>query len=411
MLDTVTTVYLIFMFMSLYFFSFFIILTVKNRKQLFSYPKPNINYFISVLIPVFNEEESIEDTIKHVLQINYPKKKLEIIVINDGSTDNTEKIVKKLIKKYKQIRLINKKNSGKADSLNQGMEIARGELIAVVDSDSFPGKESLKKLTGFFSDPQMGAVTSFVKVRNKDKNFFAKIQSIEYMILGWSRKLLDFIDSVYVTNGPLSLYRKSFAEKVGGFDKNTVTEDIDITWNMLYHNYKTGMCLDTEVTTIVPIKFKEWFRQRTRWGLGGLQAISKYRKMFLKRGMFGMFVLPYVSLSIIISIFVFLFSSYILLKAILTKFLSTGYSIAISTNLFLWSDINLYPSIIIFYFVVLFTISTTYSWYVLTKTKYEKQLSIKKLFNILFYTLLYLSFYPTVWFASIYRFVIKDYKW
>src|SRR3989344_1740790 len=97
MLDTVTTVYLIFMFMSLYFFSFFIILTVKNRKQLFSYPKPNINYFISVLIPVFNEEESIEDTIKHVLQINYPKKKLEIIVINDGSTDNTEKIVKKLI--------------------------------------------------------------------------------------------------------------------------------------------------------------------------------------------------------------------------------------------------------------------------------------------------------------------------
>ena len=89
----------------------------------------------------------------------------------------------------------------------------------------------------------MGAVTSFVGVRNKENNFFAKIQSIEYLIMGWTRKLFDFIDSVWCTNGPLSLYRKSYILKVGGFDLNTVTEDIDITWNMLNHNYKTSMCL------------------------------------------------------------------------------------------------------------------------------------------------------------------------
>jgi len=251
----------------------------------------------------------------------------------------------------------------------------------------------------------MGAVTSFVTVRNKDSNLFAKVQSIEYVIMGWSRKLLDFIDSVYVTNGPLSLYRKSFVKKLGGFDTETVTEDIDITWNMLKHDYKTGMCLDTTVTTVVPNKFKPWFRQRSRWGLGGLQALSKYRKIYFRKGMFGAFILPFVSFSIILSLATFFFSLYLLAKFIYTRILSIVFSIATSAPIFQFTEINLNPSIIIFFFIILFTISISYSWYVMKTTKYEKKLTIKKFFNLLFYIIIYLSIYPLVWFSSIFRFI------
>jgi cellulose synthase/poly-beta-1,6-N-acetylglucosamine synthase-like glycosyltransferase len=409
--EFVTLVYLSFTFVALYFFSFFIILTLKNRKELFSYPEPKKNYTISVLIPAYNEQDSIEDTINHIMASNYPKENLEMIAINDGSTDNTLKILKSLEKRYTNLKLINKKNSGKADSLNQGIELAKGELIAVVDSDSFPSPDSLRKLTGYFNDPKMGAVTSFVSARNQEKNFLAKIQSAEYLILGWSRKLLDFIDSVYVTNGPLSLYRKSFAEKVGGFDIKTVTEDIDITWNMLYHGYKTGMCLDARVTTVVPHRFKIWFAQRTRWGVGGLQAIAKYRKMMFRKGMFGMFVVPYVSFSIIMSIVAFTFSLYLILQFILTRFLATGYSIATDSTVFRFQEINLYPSVIFFFMVVLFTLSLSYYWYVQTKTNQYSASSIRKFFNTLFYILVYLAIYPIVWFSSIYKFIRKDYGW
>jgi len=411
MVDVVTYVYLTFMFIALYMFSFFIILTFRNLPRLFSHPKPNKDFSVSVIIPAYNEEDSIEDTVRHVYDLDYPKKQLEVIVVNDGSTDRTAEIVRKLMAKYPGLRLIDKENSGKARSLNVAISQANGELIAVVDSDSFPSPGSLGKLTGFFNDPNMGAVTSFVKVRNQEHNFFAKLQAIEYLIMGWSRKLLDFVDSVYVTNGPLSLYRKKYILKVGGFDPNTVTEDIDITWNMLDHGLGTGMCLDADVTTVVPHKFKSWFRQRTRWGLGGLQAISKYRRMFFRKGMFGAFILPFVSFSIIMSIATFLFSTYLIFKFFLTRALTLSYSVATDSAIFTFQEINLYPSVIIFYFVVLFTLSMTYSWYILSKTRHFKGISIKRFFNLVFYLIVYLTIYPLVWFVSIYRFIKKDHRW
>ncbi|MBU1988233.1 MAG: glycosyltransferase family 2 protein, partial [Nanoarchaeota archaeon] len=216
---------------------------------------------------------------------------------------------------------------------------------------------------------------------------------------------------VYVTNGPLSLYRKKYILEVGGFDPATVTEDIDITWNMLYHGYKTGMCLDADVSTVAPNNYKVWFKQRMRWGMGGLQAISKYRKMFFRKGMFGAFILPFVSFSIIMSLLTFIFSIYLVFKFLAVRFLTVGYSITTDSAIFKLQEINLYPSVIIFFFVVLFTLSTIYSWYVLNKTKYEQNITTKKFFNILFYTIVYLSVYPIVWFASIYKFARKDLTW
>jgi len=411
MVEFVTGFYLALMFLALYMISFFIILTVRNRKKFFSYIEPKREYSITILIPAYNEQDTIKETISHVMQLDYPKEKLEVIVINDGSTDKTKEIVKKLLKKYSNLKLLDKKNSGKADSLNKGVKMSKGELLAVVDSDSFPSPHSLRKLTGYFNEENMGAVTSFVTVRNKDKNLFAKIQSIEYMILGWNRKLLDFIDAVYVTNGPLSLYRKKYIVKVGGFDPKSITEDIDITWNMLYHGFKTAMCLDARVSTIVPHKFKLWFRQRVRWGIGGMQAIQKYKASFLKNGIFGLFIMPFITLSIILSIVGFLFSSYLIFKSLFGRILITGYASSILASFLNMQNINLYPSVMIFYFIILFFVSSIYYNYILHKTKYDRKITLKRLISLSFYTIIFLGFYPLIWFAAIYRFVIKDYGW
>jgi len=411
MVDSVTAVYLGLMFVSLYMMSFFIILTIKNKKEFFSFPNPKKTYSISVIVPAVNEEDSIEDAIKHLFAGGYPKDFLEVIVVNDGSTDKTVKVVKRLCKKYPKLRLLDKEHSGKADSVNQALKIAKGELVAITDADSFPSKNSLQKLTGFFNDEKMGAVTSFVNVRNKEDKVYGKVQALEYMILAWNRKLLDFVNSVYVTNGPLSVYRKSYVLEIGGFDPKSITEDIDITWNLLSHNYNTAMCFDARVSTLVPTTFKKWFRQRVRWGIGGIQALFKYKKHFFKKSMFGYFIMPFVALSIILSIFGFSYSAYLVIKAIFTRLVTVGYSVAAETTIFSVNTINFYPSIMIFYFIVLFFSSVIYYNYILRTTRFYEKLSITKFFNLIFYMLVFLTLYPIIWFAAIYRYVRKDFAW
>ena len=379
--------------------------------MLFYYPKPERNYSISVLVPAYNEESAIEKTVEHIFNSDY-KNIAEVIVINDGSKDRTGEIAEKLKKKYKKLKVINKKNSGKADSLNQALKIAKGELIAITDADSFPEKESIRKLAGFFNDEKVAAVTSAVFIRNRE-NFLTSIQQIEYIILAWTRKLLDFIEAVYVTNGPLSIYRKSALREVRGFDTTTVTEDIDVTWNLLKHGYKTKMCLDAFVTTNAPTKFRAWWRQRERWGIGGIQAIIKYRNVFLKKGMLGFFVIPFVSLSILLSMGVFIFSLYLVLKAFISTYLTAHYSYIAETPFLRMQDINLNPTILIFFTAVLFITSFIYTRYILANLsgKRNEWHEVRNIFKRLFYLLIYLAFYPLVWFTSIYRMIKGDYRW
>ncbi len=406
-----TLTYLVLMFIALYFFFFYIVLIIRNKHRIFYYPKYKKLFSLTILIPAHNEEKTIQGTIEAIFNTDYPGLK-EVIVINDGSTDNTLKMIKEIMGKYENLKLINKKNTGKADSLNQGIKIATGELIGVVDADSYPYPDAIRKIIGFFNDEKMGAVTSTVFVRNKD-TFLSKIQAIEYAILAWTRKILSFVDAVYVTNGPLSIYRKSALIEVGGFDRNTVTEDIDVTWNMLRHGYHTNMCLDSFVTTSVPLKVKDWWRQRERWGIGGIQALIKYRKSFLKHGMLGMFIIPFVSITIVLSMFVFLFSIYIILKKIMLFFFSTQYSLLAKTYIFNTKDMNLHPSILIFFMLVLFITAFVYSRYILIilgKKKGEWE-DLRNIFKRMFYLLVYLTIYPLVWFSSIYRLIKKDFRW
>jgi len=410
--EFVTGVYLGLMFLSLYMFFFFVLLTIKNREEFFSYPKTKKQYSVSVVVPCYNEEASISGNILSLVNSDYPGLK-KIVVVDDCSTDGSWKLIQKLAKKYPKVLAVQTpKNTGNAaGAKNYGAKFVDTELIGFSDADSHPTKEAIGRMMGYFDNPQMGAVTSLVVVRNCTVNLLSKLQAIEYMIFSWNRKITDFLNSVYVTTGPLSFYRSKLFFDIGGFDTKSMTEDIEITWNIISHDYKTAMCLDARITTEVPVKLKPWFRQRVRWGIGGLQAIAKYKEYFFKKGMFGYFVIPWVSLSIVLSIASFCFSWYLLFNTFAARFLTVGYSIVADTAIFQMQNLNFYPSVMIFFSLVLFTTSMTYYHYVLYRTHFEEKISIKRFFKLVFFALVFLTIYPIVWFAAIYRYIRKDFKW
>lgn len=277
-MDTLPIIYLVYMFVSLYMLNFFLIVYFKHRKDFFNSPETSKKYGVSFVVPAYNEGETIEETIKHIFEIDYEYIK-QVIIVNDCSTDDTRQILDKLKKKYKKLIVIhNKINLGNAaKSQNVGLKYASGDLIAIVDADSFPAKDSLKKMVGFFDEPKVGAVTVPVLARNKN-NFIEKLQALEYIAISFGRKLLEYVDSIYVTPGPLALYRREALIGIGGFDESNLTQDIEATWNITSRGWDRKMALSTYVTSQVPDKFWVWWKQRRRWNIGGLQCIWKYRK-------------------------------------------------------------------------------------------------------------------------------------
>src|SRR3989344_3585490 len=269
MADILPYIYLGYMFVSIYFLSLFFILYIKNRERLFEVPKTKIKYRVSVLVPAYNESETIQSTIESIFSSEYPIE--ELIVLNDGSSGDTSKKVKGLFSKYKKLKLIDKPNSGKADSLNKGISVANGDLIAVVDADSYPAKDAFAKLVGFFDDPTVGVATPFIVPRNRT-SFFERLQSIEYNVIAFTRKLLGFVDAIYVTPGPLAIYRKKAFDEVEGFDESNMTEDIEITWHFVSKGYRIAMSVSSRAYTVAPDNFKGWYRQRIRWNVGGIQT-------------------------------------------------------------------------------------------------------------------------------------------
>lgn len=406
--STITIIYLVYMFIAMYFLTLFILIFLQNRKEMFSVPPITKEYPVSVLIPAYNEQDSIKGTVEAILKSDY-KNIIEIIIINDGSKDNTLKIAQQLEKKYPKVKVFNKKNSGKADSLNQAIKIVKGKLIAVVDADSYPDSHAISSMVGFFDDPKTGAVTTRILVRNKS-NMLRKMQAIEYKIIAFTRKLLDFIDAIYVTPGPLALYRKSALKKIGGFDPKNMTEDIEATWHLLHDGYAVRMSFVAKSTTVAPDTIKKWMKQRIRWNIGGYQTILKYRKSFFREGMVGFFILPFFSISLVLGTFGLAFLAYRAFIRISSYYLMTHYSLQAQTTVLALNDVNLNPSLLNFLGVVLFLLGLLFAYFALryiNKRIHEKE----SFFSVLFYSLVYIVLRPIVLVVSLYKFAIGKYSW
>jgi len=243
---------------------------------------------VSILIPAHNEAASIGDTLRSVSKLDYPKSKLEVIVVDNASTDGTAEAAKRF--SFAKVIKIDKK--GKSFALERGFRSSHGEVIGILDADTFVTRSALKKMVGYFADPMIGAVTNNIRVDEK-KNLLSKFQHIEYAASAISKKLLSILDALYITPGTLSLVRRDAIKKVG-FSSDTLTEDMDMALSLIKKGYKIFHCLDAEVRTIVPKTMREWALQRIRWYRGYMENMSKHRDLIFnnKHMVLGWFVIP-----------------------------------------------------------------------------------------------------------------------
>ncbi len=409
-MDPITVIYLAYSFIAFYFLFLFVLIYFQNKKEIFYCPKPNKNYGLSIVIPCYNEGKTIEETIKSVLNDGYKNLK-KVIVVDDCSKDNSYEIIKKLSKKYsKVIAVQTPKNTGcAAGSKNYGAKFVDTELIGFSDGDSFVAKGSIDKMVGFFNDEKVACVTASVLVENRN-NFIENLQGIEYKIIKFSRKLLEFVDSIYVTPGPLGIFRKSAFDEIGGFDEKNLTEDIEITWHFQAEGYKVKMAVPARAYTIAPSKIIPWIKQRNRWNMGGLQTIIKYGKTWFKKGMLGNFILPFFVLSWVLGLFGLTVLIYRLIRTIILRSLSASYSIQAQTAIIQFNDISLIPNILLFFGITLFVLGLLFTLVALINMREDKKRRERPLI-VGFYMIFYLMMYPIILIISAYKFIRGHNKW
>ena len=238
---------------------------------------------VSVLIAAHNEEFTIEQTLDSVRKSSH--RKLEIIVVDDGSTDETKKIVRKYINEHPKanIKLMYKqKNVGKAQALNHGMRNgAKGEFIMTLDADSLLGKKSIANAVEYFDDPNVMGVAANVQVIDS-QSVLGLLQRFEYMVGYRSKKFFTVTNCEFIVGGVASTYRASTLKAVGFYDDDIITEDIALSLKVIAQGNKENRVVygvNVLAQTEGVLSFKALLKQRYRWKMGNLQSIIKYRHL------------------------------------------------------------------------------------------------------------------------------------
>lgn len=280
---------------------FFFITFFQQGKEIRN-PKPKRLPYVTIAVPACNEEKTIAKTIKSLLDLDYPKEKLEIIVVDDGSEDNTYKMAKRFCKD--KVLIFRKDNGGKGSALNYALRMSKGELFGALDADSFVDSGSLKKMVGYFEDKRVMSVTPSLKIY-KPKGILQRIQSIEYLIGVYLRKVFGMLGSIHVTPGPFTIYKKDFFLKHGGYDESNLTEDIEIALRIQSKRFVIENAIDADVYTVSPNTFKALTNQRKRWYLGFMNNVIDYKRLFSgSYGNLGLFILPASFLFVILLVIV-----------------------------------------------------------------------------------------------------------
>lgn len=405
MLAIMDVLFLLFSFVSVYFLVLFFMIFVMERKNIRSMPEMKKLPFVSVIIPAFNKEKFIKKTIESVKSLEYPKNLMEIIAVDDGSTDKTYDMLCKM----GGIKVYRKKNGGRSDALNYGIEKARGEIIACVDADSYPEKDSLIGAVRFFEDEKVAGVTASVLVKNAGK-FIQKLQRLEYVMLVLSRKLMESLNSIYVTPGPLGLYRKDVVRKLGGFDTKSMTEDIEIAWRLLANGYKIRMSVGSKVYTDVPDTFGKWWHQRIRWNVGGAQTALKYFGYFFKTpSNVGRFLLPLFTISYLLTLLGLAMFFYLASTVAYNFFFVFLKSALMGADMFRFSFLFA-PDILVF--LGGFTFVASMIWLKFSIGALKGEISVKNaLPEFLVYIFFYIAISPFNLIVSTWKLLRKSYTW
>jgi cellulose synthase/poly-beta-1,6-N-acetylglucosamine synthase-like glycosyltransferase len=244
----------------------------KHREKQITASMPYI-VPLTVIIPAYNEEKWIGHCIEAVLEADYPSK--EVIVVDDGSTDNTYEVASRYASRG--VTVLRKPNGGKASALNYGLLFATGEVVVCIDADSIIGRETLKNIVEPFMDPHVVGVAGNVKVVNQ-VNWLTKNQALEYLTqLNIIRRATSFFGAVQVMPGPLAAFRRQQAIQVGRYDRETLTEDFDITVKLQKAGGVIQAPSNAYAYTEAPSKLSSLYRQRLRWYRGNTQVLLRHK--------------------------------------------------------------------------------------------------------------------------------------
>ncbi len=240
---------------------------------------------VTVLVAAYNEESSIEDTVRSLMRQTYPGT-LHVTVINDGSADRTASIVRDLLPEFSNLTLLDlPKNGGKANALNQGLAACQSELVITVDADCWIWKDGIQNLVGrrLADPPNTRAVAGAILIRNSRQNWLTKAQEWDYFLgIAAIKRIQSLFQGTLVAQGAFSVYDRATLVEVGGWP-HTVGEDIVLTWKILRAGYRVGHAENAIALTRCPDNLTQFIRQRQRWSRGLIEAFKMTPDILLQR--------------------------------------------------------------------------------------------------------------------------------
>ncbi len=234
---------------------------------------------VTILVPAFNEERVISKTLISCLKQTYPR--LEIVVIDDGSEDNTSEVISTFQKRHSQemkrrgiiFKHVKQKNAGKASAMNNGLANSRGEFVISIDADSYPHPSAVEKIMRYFTNDKIGAVAGHIIGVPRDR-MLSYLQYVEYEFGFLFMKISQSSTSdVLITPGPFSVYRRKALVR---FEDETITEDFDTSIRIIERGYKIVEAPDAICYTQLPASVRDLVKQRVRWYQGGLQVFARH---------------------------------------------------------------------------------------------------------------------------------------
>jgi len=254
---------------------------------------PDYRPAVAVLIPAYNEEKVIERTVRSVLDSDYPK--LRVIVIDDGSRDATLEITRAAFQREigeGQVTVLTKPNSGKADALDYGLEQVTEELFVGIDADTVIAPDAISRLVPHFSNPRVAAMAGNAKVGNR-VNLWTRWQALEYITSqNFERRALNTLNAVSVVPGAIGAWRTAAVRAAGGYHRDTVAEDADLTMALLQAGYRVNYEDRALAYTEAPTTANGLMRQRFRWSFGIMQSVWKHLAAVKQKGALGWVAIP-----------------------------------------------------------------------------------------------------------------------
>ncbi|EGZ44633.1 poly-beta-1,6-N-acetyl-D-glucosamine synthase [Neisseria wadsworthii] len=230
---------------------------------------------VSVLIPCYNEADNLNSSIPHLLNLTYPN--YELVFINDGSSDDTLKIIRSWEKISDKVVGIDQENGGKASAMNNGMRHARGKYIVGIDGDAILDYSAIEYMVqSLEEDPSLGAVTGNPRVRNRS-TVLGKLQVAEFSsIIGLIKRSQSILGTLFTVSGVIMCIRKDVIERIGGWSDNMITDDIDVSWKTQVAGYNIAYEPRALCWVLMPETIRGLYKQRLRWAQGGAEVILKY---------------------------------------------------------------------------------------------------------------------------------------